>query len=108
MYQLFSQSLLKWKIQVTSTYNMRANVREMPKDILGTLKIFGIIHSMNFFHHPKFKTKIKTHHCMQRISLHPQVRAIPHQLDQIGKDILSLWIQGSEELCLLVLPEERD
>jgi hypothetical protein len=74
MYQLLSQSLLKWKIQVTSTYNMRTNVREMPKDTLGTLKIFGIVHSLHFFHHSKFKTKIKTHHFMQRISLHPQVK----------------------------------
>jgi len=46
----------------------------MPKDTLGTLKIFGIVHSLNFLHHPKFKTKIKTHHFMQRISLHPQVK----------------------------------
>jgi len=26
---------------------MRTNVREMPKDTLGTLKIFCIIHTMN-------------------------------------------------------------
>jgi hypothetical protein len=53
---------------------MRTNVKEVPKDTLGTLKIFGIIHSLNVFHQPKFKTKIKTRHFVHRISPLPQVK----------------------------------
>lgn len=74
MYHLFSQSLLKCKIQVTGTYNIRTDVKEVPKDTLRTLKIFVIIHSLNVFHQPKFKTKIKTRHFVHRISPLPRIK----------------------------------
>lgn len=87
MYQQFSQRLLKWKYQVTRVYNIRTYIRAMPHDTLGTLKIFGIIHCLNFVHHPMFRTKIKTY-SGDRTNPHPQVK-------EYGQHLHS-WTQQAE------------